>query len=60
MGEVIFQYEGTLERFLADGIMIIFNDPIPCADIPSVPSGSRLICAIRLRVPREVQHLSLC
>ena len=32
MGEVIFRYEGTLERFLADGIMIIFNDPIPCAD----------------------------
>ena len=32
MGELIFRYEGTLERFLADGIMIIFNDPIPCAD----------------------------
>ena len=32
MGELIFRYEGTLERLLADGIMIIFNDPIPCAD----------------------------
>ena len=32
MGELIFRYEGTLERFLADGIMIIFNDPIPCPD----------------------------
>jgi adenylate cyclase len=32
IGELIFRYEGTLERFLADGIMIIFNDPIPCAD----------------------------
>jgi class 3 adenylate cyclase len=32
LGELIFQYEGTLERFLADGIMIIFNDPIPCPD----------------------------
>jgi class 3 adenylate cyclase len=32
MGELIFRYEGTLERFLAEGIMIIFNDPIPCAD----------------------------
>ena len=32
VGTLIFQYEGTLERFLGDGIMIIFNDPIPCAD----------------------------
>jgi adenylate cyclase len=32
LGELIFQYEGTLERFLGDGIMIVFNDPIPCAD----------------------------
>jgi adenylate cyclase len=32
VGALIFKYEGTLERFLGDGIMIIFNDPIPCAD----------------------------
>ena len=32
VGTLIFQYEGTLERFLGDGIMIIFNDPIPIAD----------------------------
>jgi class 3 adenylate cyclase len=32
MGELIFRYEGALERFFADDIMIIFNDPIPCAD----------------------------
>jgi adenylate cyclase len=32
LGELIFRYEGTLERFLGDGIMIIFNDPIPCPD----------------------------
>ena len=32
MGELIFRYEGTLERFLGDGIMIVFNDPIPCPD----------------------------
>jgi class 3 adenylate cyclase len=32
VGELIFRYEGTLERFLGDGIMILFNDPIPCAD----------------------------
>src|SRR3954469_6353195 len=32
MGELIFRYEGTLERFFADGIMIVFNDPVPCPD----------------------------
>jgi adenylate cyclase len=32
LGHLIFRYEGTLERFLGDGIMIVFNDPIPCAD----------------------------
>jgi class 3 adenylate cyclase len=32
MGELIFRYEGTLERLLANRIMIVFNDPIPCVN----------------------------
>jgi adenylate cyclase len=32
MGKLIFQFDGTLVRFAGDGIMIFFNDPIPCAD----------------------------
>lgn len=32
VGEIIFQYEGTLDRFAGDGILILFNDPIPCPD----------------------------
>jgi len=32
MGKLVFKYEGTLERFAGDGIMIFFNDPIPCED----------------------------
>lgn len=32
LGKLIFDYEGTLERFAGDGILILFNDPIPCAD----------------------------
>ena len=31
-GQLIFRYEGTLERFAGGGIMIIFNDTIPCPD----------------------------
>jgi class 3 adenylate cyclase/CheY-like chemotaxis protein len=30
MGRIIFRYEGTLERFEGDGIMVFFNDPVPC------------------------------
>lgn len=32
MGEIIFHHEGTLERFAGDGMMIFFNDPVPCPD----------------------------
>jgi adenylate cyclase len=32
MGQVIFRFEGTLERFAGDGLMVFFNDPLPCAD----------------------------
>lgn len=32
LGKLIFDYEGTLERFAGDGIVIIFNDPIPYDD----------------------------
>jgi adenylate cyclase len=32
MGRLIFKYKGTIERFAGDGIMVFFNDPIPCAD----------------------------
>jgi len=32
LGSLVHEFEGTLERFLGDGIMVIFGDPIPCAD----------------------------
>ena len=32
MGNLIFKFEGTIEHFSGDGIMVFFNDPIPCAD----------------------------
>jgi adenylate cyclase len=28
-GKIIFRYGGTLERFAGDGVMVIFNDPVP-------------------------------
>ncbi|ALA60779.1 ATP-binding protein [Nitrospira moscoviensis] len=32
MGRLITEYEGTLERFTGDGMMIFFNDPVPVAN----------------------------
>ena len=32
LGELIHKFEGTLERFVGDGVLILFNDPIPCPD----------------------------
>ena len=34
VGPLIHKYEGTLERFLGDGMMVLFNDPLPCPDAP--------------------------
>ncbi len=32
VGPMIFEHEGTLTQFTGDGMLVIFNDPIPCAD----------------------------
>jgi adenylate cyclase len=32
LGALIYRYEGTLERFVGDGLMVLFNDPLPCPD----------------------------
>jgi class 3 adenylate cyclase len=32
LGPLIHRHEGTLNSFTGDGLMVIFNDPIPCAD----------------------------
>ena len=34
LGELVFEFEGTLERFAGDALMIFFNDPFPCDDPP--------------------------
>jgi class 3 adenylate cyclase len=48
LGELIDRYEGTLERFTGDGVMVFFNDPFPCDDPPS--RAIRMAIEIRDRV----------
>ena len=32
VGPLIFEFEGTLAHFTGDGMMVVFNDPIPCEE----------------------------
>ncbi len=32
LGESIDRFEGTLQYFAGDGLLVIFNDPLPCPD----------------------------
>jgi adenylate cyclase len=48
MGKLVFKFDGTLERFVGDGIVVIFNDPIPCED--HVNKAARMAVEMRDRV----------
>jgi class 3 adenylate cyclase len=45
MGELIFAYEGTLERFAGDGLMVFFNDPLPVPE----PEAHAVRMAVMMR-----------
>lgn len=32
LGPLVHRYEGTLDRFTGDGLLVYFNDPVPCPD----------------------------
>lgn len=48
MGHLVFKFEATLERFVGDGIVVIFNDPIPCED--HTQKAARMALEMRDRV----------
>jgi adenylate cyclase len=45
LGPLIRQYEGTLDRFTGDGLIVLFNDPIPCSD----PAHRAIRLAVEMR-----------
>jgi len=48
LGDLIFRFEGTLERFAGDGLMVFFNDPVRCEDGPL--RAIRMAVTMRARV----------
>jgi adenylate cyclase len=48
LGDLIHRFEGTLEQFAGDGLMVFFNDPLPCDD--AALRAVRMAVAMRSRV----------
>src|SRR6202007_732643 len=45
VGQIIFKYGGTLGRFGGDGVMVIFNDPVPVEN----PALQAVLMALDMR-----------
>jgi class 3 adenylate cyclase len=45
VGKIIFKYGGTLERYAGDGVMVVFNDPVPVEN----PALQAVMMAIEMR-----------
>jgi adenylate cyclase len=45
LGTLIEKFEGTIERFAGDGLLVLFNDPLPCPD----PSARAVRMAVEMR-----------
>jgi adenylate cyclase len=50
LGPLIHAHEGTIERYSGDGVLVFFNDPLPCPD--PAPRAVKLACAMREAVGR--------
>ena len=45
IGEIIIKYSGTLERYAGDGVMVVFNDPVPVEK----PALQAVLMALEIR-----------
>jgi adenylate cyclase len=45
IGETIIKYSGTLERYAGDGVMVVFNDPVPVEK----PALQAVLMALKMR-----------
>jgi adenylate cyclase len=49
IGKIIIKYSGTLERYAGDGVMVIFNDPVPVEN----PALQAVLMALDMRIAIE-------
>ena len=56
LGDLVHRFDGTLERFTGDGLMVIFNDPLDCPDAPE--RAVRMALAMRGRVAQLAEGWS--
>lgn len=56
VGRLIFKYEGTLEHFAGDGIMVFFNDPLPRDDHTEFATQMSIEVQDRINVIRPEWH----
>ena len=45
IGKIIIKYSGTLERYAGDGVMVVFNDPVPLEN----PALQAALMALEMR-----------
>ena len=45
IGELVIKYGGTLERYAGDGVMVVFNDPVPVEN----PALQAVLMALEMR-----------
>jgi class 3 adenylate cyclase/ActR/RegA family two-component response regulator len=57
LGPLIHRYEGTLHQFTGDGLVVYFNDPVPCPD-PAL-RAIRLAVDMREAVSRMARSWAL-
>jgi len=48
LGELIFRHDGTIQHRSGDGIVVVFNDPLPCQEHPA--AAIKLALAMRARM----------
>jgi class 3 adenylate cyclase len=53
LGALIHKHEGTLDKYSGDGLMVLFNDPLPCPE----PALSAVRMALEMR--NEVRKLTV-
>jgi class 3 adenylate cyclase len=54
LSDSIIKYSGTLERYAGDGVMVVFNDPVPVEN----PALEAVLMALEMREAIEDRQVA--